>query len=79
MTSANGQIFLSSQIRMIKPRRPCVKTLSCAQCIVWDVKEPTHFVQKSRAWSSQCCGLFSVIYHGLGGQMLGDISHNKLL
>ena len=34
---------------------------------------------KSRAWSSPCCGLLSVTYHGLGGQMLGDISYTKLL
>ena len=31
--------------------------------ILWDVKEPT-LVKESRACSSRCCGLSSVVYHG---------------
>ena len=43
--------------------------------VFWATYVPSHF----RACSYLCCGLFSVICHGLGGEMLGDTSNTKLI
>lgn len=62
MTSANGQTFQTSRIRTIKRR------------FILGCKRAHTLFAKSRAWRSQCCGLCSVIYHGLREQMLRNTS-----
>ena len=52
---------------------------SPASSMLWlggDVKEPTR-KEKSRAWSSRCCGLAFVVILRVGVEMLGDISYDE--
>ena len=48
---------------------------------LWDVKEPKHNSQKSRAWSSWCCGLSSVVWYNCEGKcsaILATPSYSKI-
>ena len=48
--------------------------------ILWDVKETRTLVAKSRAYSSRCCGLSSMVYHGWEGkcsEILATPSYSK--
>ena len=47
-------------------------TLQCSNYNPVGRKRTRTLVAKSRACSSRCCGLSSVVYHGWEGKMLGE-------
>ena len=68
--------FKSSRIKTIN-RRPRLTTLNVHNPV--GRKRTRTLVAESRARSSRCCGLSSVVYHGWEGKKRGHSNWRKLL